>query len=156
MIRNSPCLGIFCVCKKKDCGKEEYDCHDCGLYDVFPHRCGILLNFIFQIRIGLFNNFFIFCLRFLGCHFILRYAVEINRWCKERIGFSASDLMESKMANVKKQAKNAKNTTKPDLHQEISKFEKEWYARSYADRIRKPAKISCYIFVAHHYFWPIF
>ena len=44
------------------------------------------------------------------------------------------------MANVKKQAKNAK-TTKPDLHEEISKFKKEWYARPYADRIKKPAII---------------
>ena len=46
--------------------------------------------------------------------------------------------MGRKMANVKKQAKNAK-TTNPDLQAEISKFEKEWYARPYADRIRKPA-----------------
>ena len=45
------------------------------------------------------------------------------------------------MANVKKQAKNAKHTTESDLQEEISKFEKEWYARPYADRVRKPAKI---------------
>ena len=49
--------------------------------------------------------------------------------------------MGRKMANVKKQAKNAKNTTESNLQEEISKFEKEWYARPYADRIRKPTKI---------------
>ena len=42
------------------------------------------------------------------------------------------------MANVKKQAKNAKTTNTDLLHEEINKFAEEWYAPPYLDRIKKP------------------
>ena len=62
----------------------------------------------------------------------VKNAVGMNRWFKERIGFSASDLWSLTMANVKKQAKNtAKGKTDEQITQSVSQTP----VRSYKKRI---------------------